>query len=182
MKTLLKIALVIALVFSVAVGANAETYVFGGGGTDFKAFNSPDGYKIDKNWGYSGGFVKTVSERVSAVTTYDYVVTKATDESTGEVSTLYESQVLVSASYLINNPTDKFQVRLLGGVEVTDGNIPDYGTFISMTNGVVLNYILSDNGMSIFGAGTFGFSKDYYQGKVRIGITYPVGNLLGGIL
>ena len=181
MKTLFTCLLAFALVFSISVGANAETFIFGGGGTDFKAFNSTDGYNIEKNWGYSGGFAKTLSPKVSAITTYDYVVTKATD-SAGIVSNLYENEVFVSVAYLLNSPESKLQFRILAGIEYTDGNIPDYSSILSFANGFSISYVLSDNGMSVFGAGNFSFSEDYYDGKLRVGITYPVGNLIGGIL
>ena len=173
-----KLFLTIALVLMFAVGANAGTNVFVGGGLDFTAFNSEGKYEVDKDWGFSGGIMKTLSPKFSTFTTYDYVVTKATNGDNIE-KTLFEYEVLGSVGYLLNSPEDKLQFRLLAGIEITDGNLPDYGTLLSYAHGGIISYSFSDKTPNIWLAGTMSLTDGYYDGRLRAGLLYNIDGLLG---
>lgn len=175
-----KTILIVLLIAVFTIGVNAKTSVFVGGGVDFTAFNAEGRYNIDKNWGFSGGFMKTLSEKVSTFTIYDYVVTKATNSS-GIQETLFKYEILASVSYLLNSTESKFQVRILAGLEITDGNIPDYGTLLSYAHGAILSYSFGNKAPNLWAAGTMSVTNGYYDGKLRLGLVYPIPDFLGAI-
>lgn len=158
---------------------NAETLVFAGGGTDIHAVHNPDNYDIDANLGWSFGFTKSLSDKFAINTIYDYTVTDAVEDGTGDTYKLYENNLFTSVSLLLNKPEDKFHINVLSGVEMTDGNIPDYGTFFSFANGVMLSYKTPFEA-NILAIGILNLSEDYSSGKVRVGVSYPI-NFIDGI-
>jgi len=175
-KLIIAMTLVVVFAFSASAGNN----IFLGGGIDFTAFNAEGKYEIDKEWGFSGGIMKTLGTKFSTFTTYDYTVTKATNGDNIE-KTLFEYEVLTSVGYLLNDPASKLQVRILAGLEISDGNLPDYGTLLSYAHGGILSYGFKEGYPSLWIAGTMAATDGYYDGKLRLGMIYNIDNLVGAI-
>ena len=105
---------------------------------------------------------------------YDYGKKDIVGE-TGDSKVVFTKEVSGVLAYMISNPEAKFRVSLLAvGAEATDGNLPDFGTYLGYVSGGLVDYKLSDIGLKLWASGTATLAKDYQNAKFRIGLSYPV--------
>jgi hypothetical protein len=144
--------------------------VFGSVGDNLMLWKEASTFKYKNTVGFTGGIVQPLDDRWSAVGFYDYSAREL--DPTGEP--LYVNEYTVSSSYLLNQvPTDKFRISLLAGLQITDGNIPTFGTYLGFVNGLLLSYDINTD-IRAFIAGTVTLGEKYQIGKVRAGISYPL--------
>lgn len=166
--------LAVLLVFGVAQISYADTYAFGGIGGNVQLLRDVENvtYDLRTDFGFSGGLATTLSDRWMVLTIYDYTVNTVKD---GGV--IFVNELLASTGYRLN-ASGRVGLWLLGGFEVTDGNVEDYGTFISVATGALVTYSIS-NTFTAFGGSHISVSDGYADAKLRLGVSLKLNGLFG---
>lgn len=176
------ITLVVTLVMAFAIAASAadstKINIFMGPGDNLRLWKEANTFKYKNSWGVTFGASYQVADRWSAIMAYDYSERNldsgsSVDPNTGK--TLFVKEGTLMTAYLLTDPASRFRASLLGGLQITDGNIPNFGTYLGFVNGGMLSYQpWKTNGLKIYGAGTFVLGEDYQLAKLRVGLAYPI--------
>lgn len=164
--------------------------IFGGGGTNLNLWKEASSYKWKAVLGFTGGLAYQIAPRWSTYLVYDY------SERTTEPTTSYTpvagrpkvavatvtpaekifvNEVQGMTGFLLNSTTSALQFKLLAGLQITDGSVPSFGTYLGFVNGGLITYqFKKGNGLKAFGAGTITLGEDYQTVKLRFGLAYPV--------
>jgi len=166
----------IAVLFIVA-NANAAGFVFSGVGGNFQMNQNYGDLDVDAGFAFTGGYGQSLGDKWVLLTIFDYSERKF--NRTGDIQesdssgVLFEKNTLGSVGLLLNNPTDRFKVYLLGGLEISDGNVPEYDSFISIADGLLATYeIIQDRNFYVWVAGTNYIGGSYVRAKLRAGLSY----------
>jgi len=164
--------MVALMVFVMAAPTQAETWAFGGIGMNAQMLRDVENTTFDlkTDAGFSGGLATTLSDKVILLTVYDYTVNEV--EGGGVI---FVNEVMSTAGYKFAS-TGNFNFWLLGGFEVTDGNIDDYGTFLSGVTGGLATYSFNET-FSVFGGANVSISDAYADAKLRVGLAIGLDSI-----
>lgn len=152
------------------------TYLFAGGGGNFQLFQDEGKVDLKSALGVSFGFGTTLNNRWAIWSVYDYYTVGINNPEVAEdKTTLFKSDFFTMGSYLLNvDTTDCLKVNLIGGIEGSYTNIPEFGDYLSGVTGLMLSYNFY-RGFNLWLAGTLSINDEYASSKIRLGLACPIG-------